>query len=263
MNTVITARHVSCTLNNTLILDDLSFDIAAGSFVGIIGPNGAGKSTLLKCVSRAYPCFEGAIAVNELDIRRYSQRRLAKIMAVLPSELLIPFDFTVYEIVSMGRTPHMGLFGPLSAHDTRLIADAHAATDTAHLASRSIHEISSGEKQRVFIAQALCQEPKIILLDEPTAHLDLIHQKEIMDLLKTLHITQRVTVVMVSHDINLAAQYCSRIILLKQGVIVADGEPAQIVNTDVISVAYGKGVGVHIDEISRKRFVYVQPNHTA
>jgi iron complex transport system ATP-binding protein len=213
---------------------------------------------MLQCVSLFYTDFQGIVELYGNDIRSYSPKERARRMAVLPAEHDIPFDFSVYDIVAMGRTPHIGLVPHVTEHDHQRICAALQSTATASFADRSIHDISSGERQRVFIAQALCQEPAVLVMDEPTAHLDLVHQKEIMDILKTLNKNNQLTIIMVSHDINLAAQYCSRIMLMKQGTIIADGEPAQIMRAETMNILYGEGVTVVTQAETKRCCVHVK-----
>ena len=196
------------------ILKNLSFEVAPGTFLAIAGPNGVGKTTLLNLLCGLLSPNAGFIRVDSADIDSYSIKELAQKVAVVRQEFVPVFDFMVTEVVSMARTPYLGIFGFESNRDREIVNEAMEATDTTQFASRVLGSLSGGERQRVFIARALAQDTSILLLDEPTSFLDLKHQVGIYDLLKTAQLEKGKTVVAVTHDINLAAQYCDEILLL-------------------------------------------------
>lgn len=201
------------------ILQGFNATICQGEFVGLIGPNGTGKSTLLKCLSGLLPVKSGVITLEEKDNTSYSQRQRAQMIAVVPQSFDIDYDFTVEDIVLMGRNPYLSYRTKESQHDYTIVADAMRATKTLPFRKRLYNNLSGGEKQRVIIARAIAQEPDIILLDEPTSALDIHHQIEVMELIRNLNVKKSMTVVAVLHDINLAARYCNRLILDRKSVV--------------------------------------------
>jgi iron complex transport system ATP-binding protein len=206
------------------VLKDVNFSVESGQFLGILGPNGSGKTTLLKSISRVLKPKKGSILVGDKDIYEMKSMDVAKQLAVVPQETPVTFDFTALEVVLMGRNPHMTRFKMESKKDLEIAKHSMKVTRTWEFADRSVTELSGGERQRVIIARALTQEPQILLLDEPTTHLDISNQLEIMDLIKHLCDTRKLLIVAVFHDFNLAARYCDSIILLKDGKIVALGK---------------------------------------
>jgi len=203
-----------CYHSQDAILQDISFEVNQGEFLAIAGPNGAGKTTLLNLLCGLIRPKSGSIKINEALIESYSIKKLAQKVAVVRQEFVPVFDFTVTEVVSMARTPYLPVFGFESKADKKIVADALAMTDTTRFDSRPLGELSGGERQRVFIARALAQNTPVLLLDEPTSFLDLKHQVGIYDLLKTVQLEKNKTIVAVTHDINLAAQYCDKAMLL-------------------------------------------------
>lgn len=261
MHNILDIQHLHVQIRNKVILRDIQFSIQHGSFIGIIGPNGAGKSTLIRAISRLYPEMEGEILLNAKNLRHYSRKELAQFIGVVPAELYIPYDFSVRDIVRMGRTPYTTLYTRLTAHDEDVVSHALAVTDCLEIAERLINSLSSGEKQRALIAQALAQEPALLLLDEPTAHLDINHQKEIMDVLWHLNQDKKLTIVMVSHDVNCAAEYCSDIMFLKDGMLVQQGKPGDILDAEHIGNLYGTFIHVASNPVSGNPHVYIVPKH--
>jgi iron complex transport system ATP-binding protein len=220
----LTIASVEVSYGSVDVLKDVNFGVESGQFVGILGPNGSGKTTLLKSISRVLKPKKGSILVDDKDIYEMKSMDVAKQLAVVPQETPMTFDFTALEVVLMGRNPHMTRFKMESKKDLEIAKHAMEITHTWEFADRSVTELSGGERQRVIIARALTQEPKILLLDEPTTHLDISNQLEIMDLIKYLCETRKLLIVAVFHDFNLAARYCDSIILLKDGKIVALGK---------------------------------------
>ncbi len=233
---------VECSYGATKVLNGLTFSIERGSFTGIIGPNGSGKSTLLRCISRVLKPARGAVLLDEQNLYSLGSRDVARRMAVVPQETAVNFSFTVEEVVMMGRSPHLNRFQREGEKDIEITVRAMEMTNTGHLADRLITAISGGERQRVIIAKALAQEPEIILLDEPTSHLDINHQVEILSLLQRLNKEKRLTIVSVFHDLNLAAQYCDGLILMQKGRVFTMGKPEDVLTAGNIKDVYGANV---------------------
>ena len=226
-------------------LDHLSFHVDAGEILGVVGPNGSGKSSLLKVLSGFLPAGEGEVRLGCLSLGKRSRADIARLVAVVPQEYAQVFPFTVAETVLMGRFPHrtarwwsMGI-GDETVNDLGCAHRSMVDTDVLSLADRLVSDLSGGERQRVMIARALAQEPKILLLDEPTAFLDLQHQIEICAIVRRLKEKRGLTVVLVSHDLNLASQYCDRILMLKAGALFRLGPPHDVVDVDVLRAVYG------------------------
>jgi len=214
MSTIIEVENLGFSYSQRAILKTLSFEVTSGTFLAIAGPNGAGKTTLLNLLCGLLKPDAGHIKINGSDVKSYSVKKLAQKVAVVRQEFVPVFDFTVTEMVSMARTPYLGTFGFESNADKEIINEALETTDTIQFASRPLAQLSTGERQRVFIARALAQNTAILLLDEPTSFLDLKHQVGIYDLLKAAQLEKDKTIVAVTHDINLAAQYCDEVLLL-------------------------------------------------
>lgn len=231
-------------------LDQLSFHVDAGEILGIVGPNGSGKSSLLKILSGLLPADKGGVRLGGLSLEKRSLTDIARLVAVVPQEYVQVFPFTVAETVLMGRFPHrtsrwwsMGV-GDETSSDFACAHQAMVDTDIVPLADRLVSNLSGGERQRVMIARALAQEPKILLLDEPTAFLDINHQIEMCSLVARLRVERRLTVVLVSHDLNVASQYCDRVLMLKEGKLCRIGSPEEIIRPDVLRMLYGCDVVV-------------------
>jgi iron complex transport system ATP-binding protein len=232
-------RGVSFAYGSREVLGGLDLTIEAGARTAIIGPNGAGKSTLLRLMAGALPPDAGTIRLDGLELGRLRGRDRARRLAFVPQETRIVFDFTALEVVLMGRAPRLGLLGIEGRHDIEVALGALAATDARTLADRPVSQLSSGERQRVLLARALAQEPDTILLDEPTAYLDLGHQARVHALLEKENRERGTTIVFVSHDLNLAAAHATRIVLLSAGRIAADGPPRSVITPDRLRAAYG------------------------
>lgn len=220
-------------------LQDISFTVVPGEVVGIIGPNGSGKSTLVRALSGVLTPQRGGASFDGQNIARMSAQDLAKRVAVVPQTPLLPESFLAYQVVLLGRTPHLGFLGREGARDHAVTRSSMEMTDTWALAGRRIGELSGGERQRVVVARALAQEPELLLLDEPTAHLDIGHQAAILDLVMGLVRERGLTVMIVFHDLNLSAQYCSRLLMLSEGRLLADGLPQEVLTIEQVSRVYG------------------------
>ncbi|NMA01151.1 MAG: ABC transporter ATP-binding protein [Clostridia bacterium] len=235
-----------------LILKDLNFWIKKGSFVTIIGPNGSGKSTLLKTLSKLILPDKGNILLENTNLLKLKPLELARHMAVVPQTFNIDFPFTVLETVLMGRSPFLKRFETESEQDLALAQWAMELTNTWHLRDRAVTELSGGELQRVIVARALTQEPKIILLDEPTAHLDIQHQMELLELLENLNQKNGLTVVTVLHDLNLASLFSEYVILMKEGKIFAMGETTEVLTPQNIREVYNMEVTLSHNPLTGK-----------
>lgn len=255
MGIKIKVENLFAGYNGSTILNGVSLEMEESDFVGIIGPNGSGKTTLLRTMSRALPPDSGSVELDSQNIYTIPAREFAKRLAVVPQDTLIAFDFTVLEVVLMGRSPRLGRFGVESSKDVALAMDALARTGTEHLKDRPINALSGGERQRVLVARALAQEPEVILLDEPTSHLDISFQFEIMDLIRSLNRERGLSVLAVLHDLNLASQYCDRLIMFGSGKVQAMGSPEVVITSDNIRRVYGAEVWVRKHPTTHRPYV--------
>lgn len=240
---LLSVQEVSCGYGSHPVLKDLSLQVAAGEFVAVVGPNGSGKSTLVKAISGTLKPSRGRILLDGADLSQLKRRDVARIMAVLSQETAVDFDFTVEEVVMMGRIPHQGRFSAETADDQQVVEQALAMTGTEHLRGRLITALSGGERQRVLLARALAQQPRLLILDEPTSHLDIAHQVDLLDLIRRLN-GGGLTVVAVLHDLNLAAQYAHRLVMIKDGRLYVEGTPDEVVTEAVVGAVYGSRVRV-------------------
>ena len=229
-------------------LREVSLTVAPGSLTGLLGPNGCGKTTLLKLLSGVLRPELGSVRLGERELRLMAARAIAQQIAVVPQETHPAFDFTVLEMVLMGRHPHLGAFQLEGPQDLAIARESLAATGTAHLAHRAYMTLSGGEKQRVVIASALAQKPTVLLLDEPTASLDLGYQLEIATLLKQLNRERRVTMVLATHDLNLAASLCDTLVLLREGRVLMQGPTNEVLTTATVQQLYGVVADVSFHE---------------
>jgi iron complex transport system ATP-binding protein len=221
------------------VMEDVTLKASPGEMVGLIGPNGSGKSTIIRALSHLIQPKAGKILVGGKDIREIPRRELACLVGVVPQLPLLPSTFTAFEIVLMGRNPHLGLFQSESRHDWDITRQAMEKTSTEQLANRYVNELSGGEIQCLLIARVLVQETKAILLDEPTANLDIGRQGDVLDLMKNLCRENGLTILAAIHDLNLAAQYCDRLILIHEGRIHSQGKPAEVITDKNIKQVYG------------------------
>ncbi len=226
------------------VLRGISLEVRRGEIVGLIGPNGSGKTTLLRTITRVLTSQKGKVYLNGDDAARLSQEEVARRVAVVPQTPFLPEAFTAMELVLMGRTPYLGHFRWEGERDMEIARQAMEMTDTQQFASQRIGELSGGERQRVLIARALAQTPSILLLDEPTAHLDIGHQAAIFDLLYRLQETRPLSVLAAVHDLTTASQYCHRLVMLQNGEVVADGTPQEVLTMERIGEVYGAQVSL-------------------
>lgn len=236
-------------------LDGITFTLRQGEMLTVVGPNGSGKSTLVKCIGRSLRPKVGTILLAGRNVYTYSARELARQLAVVPQETTIDFDFSVAEVVLMGRQPHIGHFQHESSRDLAIMRKAMELTSTLHLADRTVATLSGGERQRVFIAQALTQEPEVLLLDEPTSHLDITYQVEILELLGRLNREKKLTIIAVLHDLNLAAQYFHKVLILAAGKIVALGPAEEVLTSENIKKAYGSDVVISRHPVNGRPYI--------
>jgi len=244
MKNVLEFRNVSAGYHGIPILRNLDITITEGQMVGILGPNGAGKTTFLRCTTGLCSPISGIIRIFGSDAAQLSATERAKLIAVVPQELEIPASFTVQEIVMIGRTASLSRWSKPSIQDAQIVERAMVYTDVADIKYRPVTELSGGEKQRTIVAMALAQEPRMILMDEATSHLDMNHRLEIMQIIERLNTEKGVSVVMVSHDLNLAAEFCQRIVLMNHGEITADGKPGDVLTEAILSTTYNCNVRV-------------------
>ncbi len=235
---MISAENISFGYDSRNIIESLSFGFDAGELVAIVGPNGAGKSTLFELMCGNFKPRGGVVTLDGKPVGAYSHKQLATKLAVVRQEFIPPFGFTVYETVMMARTPYFDSFGFETQKDIDITERYLDITQVGHLAARRLDQISGGERQRVFIARALAQETPIILLDEPTSFLDMKHQVGIYDLLKCMQVEDKKTIVTIIHDINLAGQYCDKVMLLGGGSNYLLGKPAEIFTKENIKRFY-------------------------
>ena len=220
------------------VLDRVSVDVERGTIVGLLGPNGSGKTTLVRIIAGMLRPESGSVALDGQTVSSMARRELARRVAVVPQETHTTFDFSVIDMVLMGRYPHLGPFALEGLADLEIAREALRATGTAALEARSFATLSGGEKQRVVIASALAQASDVLLLDEPTTALDLGYQFEIVALLRRLNSERGTTMVVSTHDLNLAAALCQRIVLLKDGSVIAQGDTATTLTADNIRLLY-------------------------
>lgn len=257
MNTLLKVNNLSGGYGKEAIIKDISFEIKEGEFLGIIGPNGSGKSTLLRLLTRVLIPKEGEILLREENIFSLNLKEFCQKIAFVPQDTLINFSFSVEEIVLMGRIPHLRRLQLETKKDFLIAEESLSLTDVLYLKEKQIDELSAGERQRVIIAKALTQEPVLLFLDEPTSHLDIGHQIQILDLLRKLNQDKGLTLVMVLHDLNLASEYCHRLILLNEGRIFKEGEPPDVLTYQNIESVYKTVVVVNKNPITSKPYVFL------
>ena len=235
---LIEAENLSAGYDTNPVLRNIDFKLFSGEFVGLIGPNGCGKSTLLRAITRILKPMTGEVRLEGKALSLWSANENAKRVAFVPQSELASFDFTVQDLVLMGRHPHLPPYRGETERDFQIVAEALKETDIAHLADRPITRLSGGEHRRALVARAIAQQTPILLLDEPTAHLDITHQAELLILLQHLKTSRNVGVLAALHDLNQAAEFCDRLILLSEGKLLASGPPEEVLRQDVLREAY-------------------------
>jgi iron complex transport system ATP-binding protein len=244
-------QNVTLAYGHKVVVKDMTIQVLPGEMVGLVGPNGCGKATIIKALSRVITPYSWRILLDGKDIAKIPRRDLARLLGVVPQLSLLPSAFTAFEIVLMGRNPHLGLFQYEGPRELAIAWQAMERTSTQHLAEGRISELSGGEIQGIIIARVLAQETKVILLDEPTANLDIGRQVEILNLIKSLCRENNLTVLAALHDLNLAAQYCARLLLINKGRIHAEGSPWEVISEANIKEVYGAESYVYPHPINR------------
>jgi len=248
---MIELNNVSLGYDHKAILHNVNMKAWPGQILGLVGPNGSGKSTLIKGVARVIDLFSGRILIDGRDLATIKRDELARLVATVPQSPTLPGAFTAFEVVLMGRTPHLGLLRYEGGKDVAVAWQAMEATHTQSFAERRVSELSGGERQRLVIARALTQQPRVMLLDEPTVNLDINHQVEILNLVRSLCLEQSLTVIIALHDLNLAAQYCNRMVMLNGGRVYAEGTPPDILTAPNIKKVYGAEVCVYPHPVNK------------
>lgn len=244
--------HVAAGYGDREILHDVTLSVEEGDFVGLIGSNGTGKSTLIKCISGLLPLTKGEITICRREQSLLKSRERARLVAVVPQSYHVDYDFTVEDIVMMGRNPYLGFGKREDERDFEIVKNAMEATNTEIFRGRLYNELSGGERQRVILARAIAQQPRVILLDEPTSALDIHHQIEVMELIARLNREEHMTVLAVLHDINMAARFCRRIVMLRDGTVTADGTPEEVVNRKNMEELYAMKLMVRENPLFHK-----------
>ena len=257
-------KKLICGYNKGFYLNNINFKINNGEFVGILGPNGSGKTTLFRAITKILPIKKSQIFLNTKDIKEMTLKDLAKELAVVSQSIEKTPDYiNVFDYILMGRSPHRKLFQFVeNRHDIEIAQMSMLLTNVFDFKERPISELSGGERQRVFVSRAIAQEPKILLLDEPTTYLDIGHQIELLDLLKKLNKTRKITVIVILHDLNLAGIYCDRLILMNNGEIYKDGAPEEVLTYENIENVYKTLVVVEKSPITKKPYVFVIPRRS-
>lgn len=257
-------RGVGLTVgyDQRVVIDDLDIEIPDGEVTTIIGSNGCGKSTLLRCLARLLPPRAGTVYLDGEDITQIRPRQVARTLAILPQNPIAPEGLTVADLVARGRHPHQRWYQQATADDEAAIAEAMAMTDTLELADRTLDALSGGQRQRVWIALTLAQGTDLILLDEPTTYLDLAHSIDVLDLVRRLRDDHGKTVVMVLHDLNLAARYSDSLVVMKDGAIVMSGSPSKVIGPELLDEAFGLRAHVMTDPVSGGPLIVPLDAHT-
>lgn len=247
-------NDLKCSFGEKNILKNINLNIEEGKIYSIIGPNGSGKTTLLKHISKSVELQDKTIYIEDNDINKIKTKEFGKMAAVVPQNTNVEFEFSVFDIVLMGRTPYIKRFSEETEEDYRIAENAMKMTNTWHLRDRMINSLSGGERQRVIIARAIAQDTKIIMLDEPISHLDIQHQIEVLDMMKRLNKKKGITVIAVLHDINFAVQYSDKVILLYEGMVFNKGIPEEIITRESIRKVYNIDVIKSENPITNKPY---------
>ena len=245
----ISAQDLTYEVEGMTLLDGVDIQADRGQLVGLIGPNGAGKTTLLRTLSGILRYRQGSIHLEGSDLMSMSPKDAAATLALVPQIAPYTYGFTSMELVLMGRYPHLGRFQIEGREDDRIAREAMRLTEIEQFADRTLDTLSGGERQRVFVARALAQQPRILLMDEPTANLDILHQLKVLDLVRQL-VDDGLTAVAAIHDLNMAARYCDKLVLLSDGRVLAEGSPNEVLTPETIESAFGVKSAVYQDPIT-------------
>lgn len=256
------SENVSLQLGNRAILKAVSMEASKGEFIGLIGPNGSGKSTWLRALSGLLPYKKGSIQIDGKEIKKYSANQLARLVGYVPQDTTLEFDFRVRDIVLMGRHAYIPRFGFESAADYERAEEALHKTAISYLSERSVMSLSGGQRQMVFIAKALAQEPSILLLDEPISALDINRQLQVLELIRSL-VEEGMIAIAALHDLNLAARFCDKLILLKEGEVIASGKPEDVLTVETIEESYRVISAVRHDPIVHSQTITALRYHTS
>ena len=252
---------VTVGYDERVVVHDMTLEVQPGVVTAIVGANGCGKSTLLRAMARLLPARAGRVLLDGTPISELSSRQVATVLGLLPQSPVSPEGIAVADLVGRGRYPHQGWFRRWTAQDDEIVEQALSATDILDLADRPVDELSGGQRQRVWIAMALAQQTDVLLLDEPTTFLDVAHQVEVLDLLTDLNRDRGTTIVMVLHDLNLAARYADRLVALTQGRLYAQGTPAEVVTEEMVRDVFGMAARVVHDPVSGSPLVLPVGRH--
>lgn len=250
-------KNLKFNIDKTEILKDISFNVKQGAFVGVIGPNGSGKSTLLKNIYRVYKPSSGKIILDNKELSKMKDKECARNIAVLAQESNSQFDFTVEQIVKMGRYPYKSMFDNYSKGDMELVKKMLCKVGLDNYSERSFKNLSGGEKQRTLIARALVQNTNFLILDEPTNHLDIGYQIQLMDLIKSLN----VTTISAIHDMNIAAMYCDYLLVMKDGKIVKSGSVQEVITSEMLKDVFGVNAHIGVNPINKNIQVSFMHSH--
>lgn len=236
------------------ILSKISEEFHEGGFYGILGPNGSGKTSFIRNLLRLITNSTGQIRISNKNLKDYSRKELATHLSFVPQNTFIDVNFTVYDIVAMGRTPYQGRFDSLSKKDKELIEEALHLTNTGYYKDKYFHQLSGGEAQRVLVARAIAQDTPWLILDEPISHLDIKHQVNLMEMLKKLNNEKHTTIIAILHDLNLSSSYCEKVILMKEGTIYAHGDVDQVLNKENLKAVYDMDFYVEENKMTGKPY---------
>lgn len=251
---ILVSDRISLQLGDNKILKDVSLTANQGEFIGLIGPNGSGKSTWLRAICGLLDYDSGSVVIKNKEIKSYHNKSIAKMIGYVPQDTSLDFDFLVRDIVLMGRHAHIPRFGLESAKDYEIAENAMRTTHIDHLSQRYVNQLSGGQRQMVFIAKALAQKTDILILDEPTSALDINRQLQVLELVKQLS-AEGVTVVTAIHDLNLAARFCHKLVLLKEGQVLASGDPETVLTAENLLNSYRVRASVRYDSVIDSYYV--------
>jgi iron complex transport system ATP-binding protein len=255
--------HVSFSYIDVPALHDIDLEVEGGQMVALLGPNGSGKTTLVKLASGVLHPMEGDVRLDGSSLGRLRRREIAQRVAMVPQMFHMPFAFTLREVVLLGRTPFLKTFSNEGERDQQVVQRAMEQTGIEEMGQRFFNELSGGERQKGILAMALAQEPKLLLMDEPTAHLDINHQMEILELVKGLNREKGITVIAAIHDLNLAGLYFDRLVMLREGRLFADGPPIEVLTEETIRDAFSVSVLVTQHPEMKTPYIVISPKRTS